>query len=172
MKYSFNIWKKVNSTRRIDVEAASLEEAREKALFKAKDEYKDDDFCRLDTEYEVQDVVEPETEPENKALRDYQKMLGKTVFLFGASGYNERDDSLDLRFDPPVKFKVTKTPHTDICRWTSDSLGDWLDPYWNVEPVDKDDPQVASYRSFWIYGNSYRKTGEQEPSQEIFLVEL
>jgi hypothetical protein len=47
--------------------------------------------------------------------------------------------------------------------------GEWLDPVYNVEPLE-DDPRLNGWRSFWIYGTSYNtKTGEVDKT-ETFTV--
>jgi hypothetical protein len=93
---------------------------------------------------------------EAKALLDYESVLGKTILVSDASGYHN-EDSGDLLFDPPIRFRVIKTIKSDVLRWMD---LEWLDPVYNVEPVDSD-PRLEGWRSFWVYGASYNlKTGE------------
>jgi hypothetical protein len=105
-------------------------------------------------------------ECEAKAIADYKALLGKTILVSDLTGYFG-NDSGDLLLDPPVRFRIVKTPDCDIHRWMD---REWLDPVYNVEPID-DDPRLNGWRSFWIYGTSYNmKTGEVDKAKSFTVV--
>lgn len=95
---------------------------------------------------------------EDVALEDNQAAVGKTILVSVVSCFIG-SDSTELHFDPPKRFRVVETESRDVLHWNDQ----WLDPYWNVEPID--DVQKDA-RSFWVYGPSYCTNGDTAPSTE------
>lgn len=86
-----------------------------------------------------------------QAREDYDRVLGTTLTVATMYGYAPgSDDTQELRSDAaPLAVRVLATNEYDIRR----DMDGWLDPIWNVEPVD---PEATTLRCCWIYGRSYR----------------
>ena len=97
---------------------------------------------------------------EQKAQADYAAHRGQIVKLRRVSGYNGHDDSEDRTLDPPVAMRVEVTSEEELQRWMDE---DWLDPVWEVEPVNPDELQLQGLRSFWMYATSYHLDGRTDP---------
>jgi len=91
-------------------------------------------------------------EAERLALADYRAVAGKIIEVQMISGYNDRDDSVDVD-DVPMLVRVDPgmQPHSGILHWCDD----FLDPYWNVTAI-REYSELKGLRSFWTYGKSYR----------------
>lgn len=99
--------------------------------------------------------LEMRVKAEALAEADYQKVLGKTITIQMLSGYNESDDSVDLD-GVEIQAVVHPTQSDDLAHW----VDEYLDPYWNVEPV-AGTPGIEGLRSFWTFGPSYRIVGDE-----------
>jgi hypothetical protein len=96
------------------------------------------------------------------ARADYARLRGTVVMLAAVEAYRVgTDDVRTVALTPPVAFKISVTMSDDMITRTNDP---WIDPIYDVDPVDPSDPQVVNYRSFWCYGISYNyESGEQQP---------
>jgi len=90
------------------------------------------------------------------ALNEYEAHLGKIIVTTALEGY-VGDNSVNIDIPEGVRVRVTRTEKCDIVRW----IDDWLDPAWNVEPVEAH-PKLESVRSLWIYGTSRRLDGSEQ----------
>lgn len=98
-------------------------------------------------------------ELEALALGEYLQAVGR-VMLVRVAQCMVGADSREVLFDPPARFRVTRTSREDLCHWNDE----WLDPYWNIEPVD---PVDHDGRSWWVHGPSRNlNTGAMEPCNE------
>ena len=96
---------------------------------------------------------------EERALADHRTHRGSIILVTCLGGYNERDDSIELHLDPPLRCRVDRTREEDVLHWN----GEWLDPYWDVTPLDRKNPAISGLRSFWTDGHSYNVcTGETQ----------
>jgi hypothetical protein len=92
-------------------------------------------------------------EAEDKAKADYQRALGTIVIVKMISGYDENGESVD-RDGLEISVRVLPIGNAqDLTHW----IDEYLDPYWNVEPIDKV-PELTGLRSFWTFGPSYMVT--------------
>ena len=116
---------------------------------------------------------------------DFDRLAGHVFKLRRVEAYiGDTDDQRTVVLDPPVEFKLQGdfVPSHILDRLINGvevlppggagHLGrvndDWLDPIYDVEPVDPEDPQVAKYRSFYCYGKSYNlKTGAVEEGDVV-----
>jgi len=95
---------------------------------------------------------------EAQAWDDYSLLLGDTILVTQIDSYRDNDHVV-IDLDPPVRCTVLPTPEADVVRW----LDEWLDPYWNVQPLEQR-PELAGTRGWWVYGPSYNlTTGERTP---------
>ena len=97
--------------------------------------------------------------------RDYAAVAGKIIMLKSVTGYDRAENNVDRPLDPPVAFKVSATnPESELTR----VVDDWIDPIYDVEPVDPRDPQIADLCSFYCYGISYHLYKDsQEPRDQV-----
>ena len=89
------------------------------------------------------------TVAESKALADYNIALGSVITVESFTGYIG-DDSIDVL--KPMTCRVIETPESDLLHWNDE----WLDPYWNVEPVGELPEEAKGMRSMWVFGPSYQ----------------
>ena len=87
-----------------------------------------------------------------RVKQDYAAVAGKVVLLKSVSGYLSNGDSTDRPLDPPLEFKVSTTVPAEDLNRVNDS---WVDPIWDVVPVNPGDPQLAGIDSLYCYGTSY-----------------
>jgi len=99
-----------------------------------------------------------EQELEALALGEYLVAVDR-VILVSVASCMVGCDSRDVGFSPPARFRVVRTSQQDICHWNDE----WLDPYWNVEPIDQVSPEASSW---WVHGPSRNLDGSVEPSIE------
>lgn len=105
---------------------------------------------------------------EQIAKREYAECEGKVVLVTWLSGYDENDCSRDIHFDKPIRVSVDRNINSeDLYRWMDE---DHLDPVWNIELVDKDEPVLVGMRSCWLYATSRSLSGKIEKS-DIVAVE-
>jgi hypothetical protein len=97
-------------------------------------------------------------EAERRAIDDYKAVLGTIIEVADITGYNERDDSIDVY--GPFKVRVDTTDEPSVLHWNDEHL----DPYWDVTPVGEY-AELAGMRSFWVHGHSYLAE-EGKPLQE------
>jgi hypothetical protein len=112
------------------------------------------------------DRNDAEEQLEAQALNDYDYYRGKVIEVGSISGYDDSDNSLDVKLHPPAIVRVLGTPKGDIVRWMDD---DHLDPVYNVDLVVPH-PQLEGMRSFWIYGESRSLRGEPCESDILRVV--
>lgn len=91
---------------------------------------------------------------EARAQADFLEAVGTVIEVSWVYGYNDRDDSVEVRCTPPAKVRVLPTPDEDLQHWVDGHL----DPYWNVEPAEPDE-RLDGLRSLWTFGPSYNNTG-------------
>lgn len=117
-----------------------------------------------------------EEEMEALAWRDYFPVQGTIIEVSSVDCYDERDDPTTLEFATPKRFVVSADMPSkgDIERWMGEH---WLDPVYDVEPCDPNDPDLVGFRSFWVYGtsrnadgsvhstNDWKPTGEKVPER-------
>lgn len=102
---------------------------------------------------------------EQIAWREYRAVEGKVVLVTWLTGYDEHGCSRDVHFEHPIRVRVDcNANRDDICRWMDN---DHLDPIWDVELVNRDEPVLAGMRSFWLYATSYNLSGEVEKSDVV-----
>lgn len=107
-------------------------------------------------------MISPE-KLEEKVILEHNRAVGKIILVRTVSCFVE-NDSTELHFDPPKMFRVLQTPEHDVCHWTE---RDWLDPYWDVEPLNS----IENARTFWVFGTSYSTYGNVEKSTEWEFLE-
>lgn len=97
-------------------------------------------------------------ELEQKALSDFQAHRGLIILADELFASNNQGDSVDVFLDTPLRFRVDKgTPSEDILHW----VDEYLDPYWDVTPLDANHAELRGLRSFWVFGPGYNlNTGE------------
>ncbi len=101
---------------------------------------------------------------EELAWDEYRKFQGKIVLVTTLYG-NEHDRSYEMRFDAPVRVKISPSTHPeDIIRWTD---AEYLDPAWDVTVVDTHVTEVTALKWPWIYGTSRSLSGETQPGDMI-----
>lgn len=88
---------------------------------------------------------------EQIALAEYWAALGEVIEAGCILAYNDHDDSVEVHLDPPAKVRVDITDEDSILHWNDET---WLDPYWDVTPVE-DREELRGLRSFWIDGPSH-----------------
>lgn len=102
---------------------------------------------------------------EQIAWREYRAVEGKVVLVTWLTGYDENDNSRDVHFGRPLRVRVDRNANSDdICRWMDN---DHLDPVWDLELVDQDEPILAGMRSFWLYATSRSLSGKVEKSDVV-----
>lgn len=90
--------------------------------------------------------------------RDYAAVAGKIIMLDGVTGYNAQDNAVDRTLDPPLAFRVSaEVPDSEINR----VCDEWVDPVWDVVPLEPKDPQISDLGSFFCYGPSYHLFSEK-----------
>jgi len=93
-----------------------------------------------------------------RVLKDFNYLKNKVVKLLRVEAYDRLDNNVTVCLDPPVAFRLTHGLLEHTCEG-------WLDPIYDVDPIDPFEPWLAPYRSFWCYGLSYHeKTGRIEES--------
>lgn len=96
--------------------------------------------------------------------QDYAAVAGKVVMLKSVTGYDKAENNVDRPLDPPVAFRVSDlTPQGELCR----VVDDWIDPIWDVEPVNPDDPQIEDLQRFYCYGTSYHLYSEESEAGDL-----
>lgn len=85
--------------------------------------------------------------------------LGKILLCREVTGYNDKDDSVDVICDPPARMRVCSAMAGDLEHWNDN----WLDPYWDVTPVEPH-PALDGIRSLWVFGTSYCTDGSIKPT--------
>lgn len=98
---------------------------------------------------------------EGEALKDYQNVLGKVIYVNHVNGLNEQDISVYMAFAAPIPVRVEESQ--DLFNWNDG----WLDPYWNVSLVT-DVPRLRGVRSFYVYGISYYKNTNNSYGKIVF----
>lgn len=102
-------------------------------------------------------MIDPRVQADFDALKPYQVSVCRAQAYVGDS-----DNQTMVSFTPPVLFWITGG---DCLGRTND---EWLDPIYDIEPCDPQNPQVQGYRSFYCYGVSYNtKTGETQPGDIV-----
>jgi hypothetical protein len=101
---------------------------------------------------------------EAQADQDFADHVGKVILARVVTGYNDKDDSVEVFCNPPARMRVCKTRREDIHHWNDE----FLDPYWDVEEVGAH-PALVGIRSMWVFGRSYSTGGEVEPCSEWTL---
>lgn len=96
--------------------------------------------------------------------QDWCKYRGKVVALRAVSAYDVKDDSVNIRLDPPVLFRVSNDIQPDMLTRTTDK---WVDPIYDVAPLNSKEPQLAGLRSFWCYVRSYRTDSDVAEDGDI-----
>jgi hypothetical protein len=89
-------------------------------------------------------------EAEARAQADYDAVVGKTIEIHQITGYDERDNSVEVD-GVSIQVRVDSTDPSNLRHWCDE----YLDPYWDVTPIG-DHPQLAGLRSLWTYGPSYK----------------
>lgn len=98
------------------------------------------------------------------AWNDYQQLAGKVVLVTTLYG-NDNGRSYEMRFDAPLRVRVSPSTHPDdIERWTD---SEYLDPAWDVTLIDTHVPEAAALTWPWIYGTSRSLSGAIEPGDMI-----
>ncbi len=112
-------------------------------------------------------------ECEELVLREHAGHAGKILLVSRLTAYlGDTDDQGEFSFDPPIRVRVE--PEADKTAITH-QVDDWIDPYWDVEIVETNHPQLPKegLRSAWIFGPSINvKTGEREPSTDWKLEDV
>lgn len=108
----------------------------------------------LDTERVVS--VSAREEAEIQAVADYRAHVGKVVYIKRLTAYPDNAlDSVDLVLDPPLPVIVKTTALENIRRWMDH---EYLDPIWDIEPLNPLDPQLQGFHVYDVYAKSYRLT--------------
>lgn len=100
------------------------------------------------------------------AMKEFEGYAGKVIrvkdFVYGFQDHDFMWWQIDRRIYPDgIRVRVVGTPPDAIQHWNDD---EWLDPIWNVEPIDW--PEEMKFgRSFWIHPTSYRTNGEVQAAQ-------
>ena len=96
---------------------------------------------------------------EEFAWNEYLRFAGKVVLVTTLYG-NDEGYSYEMRFDAPLRVRVSVSTHPeDIERWAD---SDYLDPAWDVTLIDTHIPEAAALTSPWIYGTSRSLSGATE----------
>lgn len=101
---------------------------------------------------------------EERALGDYQKMLGQSVLVKAVSGF-VGNDSVDINLDPPAKVRIDQTGSDSVHHWNDDGL----DPYCDVTLMEPH-PALVDVRSFGIHGPCPNLDGKRTEASEIVEV--
>ncbi len=132
---------------------------------------------------------------DKRVQADFDALLSHSFKLCRAEAYvGDSDQQVTVVFDPPVEFKlcgdivprsimekilpsvlmqIASTPTDNRHHCLAHTCDDWLDPIYDVEPVDPTDPRVAKYRSFYCYGKSYNAdTGAVEEGDIVSIRRL
>lgn len=96
---------------------------------------------------------------EERAKADHAAHLGKILLCREVTGYNDQDHPVDVTCDPPARMRVCAAMCGDLEHWNDD----WLDPYWDVTPVEPH-PALNGIRSLWVFGKSYCTDSNVEPT--------
>ena len=101
------------------------------------------------------------------AMEEYLSHLGKLVRVNSCMGYILKDSVDHDCPDEPAIVRVCETGEDSILRWMDDEC---LDPIWDAEIVQYGS-LPRNMRSCWIYGTTYKRDGDVEPSAVIEIVE-
>jgi hypothetical protein len=99
---------------------------------------------------------------ENIACQDHRDAVGSVILVDYLTAYRGDTDNQDAyHFDPPLAVRVLPAEPGDLAHW----VDEWLDPYWDVEVVDRSHPQLPpeGLRGAYVYGTSYNGvTGDEQ----------
>jgi hypothetical protein len=97
------------------------------------------------------------------AERDLDDLSERTISVDSATAFiGDTNEQVELAFDPPLLGRFSRVDGSDYeghINLNSDEGFAIVDPYWDFV---SDDPRLASYRSAWTYGTSYRADGSVE----------
>lgn len=117
-------------------------------------------------------VIPPTTveELEAEARRLHSRYVGCVVLVPCVIGYLDTGHDTVERYpgtgEPLFRVRILPTDNQSICHWNDE----YLDPYWDVEPLDE---RLAGLRSTWIDGPSVNAlTGEKGDPPEKANVQL
>lgn len=118
-----------------------------------------------------------------RVQKDFNRLLGHHFKLRSVQAYlKDSDEQVTVVLDPPVAFHIEGDPgpfhFCDLLEPKKDTkpdtqcldrvVDDWIDPIYDVVPVDPDDLQIQKYRSFYCYGKSYHiTTGEVQEGDVV-----
>jgi len=101
---------------------------------------------------------------EELAWNEFRKLAGKIVLVTTLYG-NDHDRSYEMRFDAPIRVKISPSTHPeDITRWTDP---EYLAPAWDVILVDTHVAEAEALQWPWIYGTSRSLSGATQASDII-----
>ena len=100
--------------------------------------------------------------------RDYAAVAGRVILLRAVSAYAKggHGDAVDRPLDPPLEFRISSSAGSSDLNRVCD---DWVDPFFDCEPVNPKDPQIADLESFWCYGNSYHRFDEKTEPGDAYV---
>ncbi len=118
---------------------------------------------------------------EDLAIQSYEEHLGKIIEVYAIDAgivwnedergelppamdwCGEDEDAMGscIWLNPPLRCRVTTTDGNDIVNWNDK---DFIDPYWNVEPLD-DHPQLPGLRWANVSGLTVGRNGIEPPTE-------
>ena len=94
------------------------------------------------------------------AREEYERNLGKIILVHCCVAYQDYD-TVDLIFNPPLRAVVERTDlDSDIYR----VCDDWMDPIWNIRPLEERVPENCS--SFFVHATSWPLSDKATEAQQ------
>lgn len=103
-----------------------------------------------------------------KARAEYRSVVGKLVRIHCVDAWDsKRHENVTVELNPPAVGRILETDDEYVTRWGDEV---WLDPWWNVEILEKR-PELEGLEGFYVYGTSWSIHGEKSPSDDCELIE-
>jgi len=105
-------------------------------------------------------------EIEQKAIRDFESLVGKVVLVGIIQGYKE-EQSDEIVLEEPVFARILpydeRGMREDVVRWMDDDV---LDPVYDIKVLSRH-PRTDDLSSTFVYGTSYHRDGKVEPGHFV-----
>ena len=100
----------------------------------------------------MEEVALTNKQAEALIVAEFAKVSGRVIYVDDLTGYINDSDQIDLRLKIPVAVRVTgPKDEGGLFHY----VGEWLDPYWDIEIVDANHPEIPEgFRSSYMYGHS------------------
>jgi len=113
-----------------------------------------------------------EDDCEGLAFLDHERVMGRLLLVWHFTAFvGDTDDQAEWDGSLPMAVRVDgpSRPEDGLLHWSD---GNWLDPYWDIDVVTPDHPELDfEPRSAFMFGNSYGLDGEEEPTKFVLLPE-